>query len=244
MEIDGVEIEPLASAGVHVNIGQRYSVLITADQAPETYTMRSALEQDCFLPFSTYTSSGLEGAGYSAVGALQYEDTPSNHHHHRAPAAAAAAANPDGCHDLPFDAPVPRRPEAAYALVGPADPRYAVDFQFRQAGAVNRIFVNRTSWAPYVGDATLWQALGQDFSSLSGGSGDGGGYNNWGFRLDQQVLLVPQGSGAVQVSVNSLDVMEHPFHMHGECSREILPGCGKVGRGGMTRGVFIDRPTD
>lgn len=44
---------------------------------------------------------------------------------------------------------------------------------------------------------------------------EGGLYHSWGFRLDQQVLLVPDGSRAVQVAINSLDAMEHPFHMHG-----------------------------
>lgn len=230
VEVDGVEVEPLAAAGVHVNIGQRYSVLVRATRPAGAYAIRQTLERECFLPFSTYESSGLAVAGYEARGVLRYEgfegfegvvvggapptspegttttrqeeddDPPSN-------------PNPWGCRDLPFDQPVPMRPEAAYPL-SPNDPEHVLDFQFRQAGEVNRIFLNRTSWAPYRDDALLWQALEQNFSQGPREQNEGGGsYHNWGFRLDQQVLLVPDRSQAVQVVLNSLDVMEHPFHM-------------------------------
>lgn len=219
VEMDGVEVEPIPARGVHVNIGQRYSVMITADQAVGEYVIRSALEKECFLPFSTYTSAGLESIGYEARGILRYEGAVAGGTDLGANATTTTTTltssdnnnntntNPQGCYDLPFDVPRPRRPEVAYELAE-ADPQYAVDFQFRQVGEVNRIFLNRTSWAPYRDDATLWQAVEQDFVP-----GEGGSYNNWGFRLDQQVLLVPDGSGVVQVAINSLDVMEHPFHM-------------------------------
>lgn len=220
VEMDGVEVEPIPVRGVHANIGQRYSVMVTADQAVGEYVIRSALEKDCFLPFSTYTSAGLESIGYEARGILRYEGAVAGRMDLGANATTATTTsasskntttnkntNPQGCYDMPFDVPRPRRPETAYELAE-ADPQYAVDFQFRQVGEVNRIFINRTSWAPYRDDAMLWQAVEQEFVP-----GEGGSYNNWGFRLDQQVLLVPDGSGVVQVAINSLDVMEHPFHM-------------------------------
>lgn len=52
-------------------------------------------------------------------------------------------------------------------------------------------------------------------------------YHNWGFRLDQQVLLVPDGSGVAQVAINSLDAMEHPFHMHGHSVQVVGWGPGR-----------------
>lgn len=213
VEIDGVEVEPIPVPGVHVNIGQRYSVLVTADQAVGEYAIRSSLERECFLPFSTYTSAGLESNGYEARGVLRYEGATRGEADlvdETAPPLllnTSSNTNPRGCYDMPFDLPRPRRAEGAYVLA-PADPRLAVDFQFRQVGEVNRIFLNRTSWAAYRDDATLWQAVEQEFVP-----GRGGSYNNWDFRLDQQILLVPDGSAAVQVAINSLDIMEHPFHM-------------------------------
>lgn len=232
VEIDGVEVEPIVSQGVHVNIGQRYSVIISATEKVGDYTIRSGLEKECFLPYSTYTSSGLESIGYQAKGILRYErdeesegeetleeqDTDEQKEE-------AETTNPWGCGDMPFDMPKPMRQEAAYEL-REGDPTHIVDFQFRQVGEINRIFLNKTSWSPYQDDATLWQVASDerdnDFTTDAGGV-----YHNWGFRLDQQVLLVPDGSGAAQVAINSLDAMEHPFHMHGHSVQVVGWGPGR-----------------
>lgn len=84
----------------------------------------------------------------------------------------------------------------------------------------------QTSWSPYQDDATLWQVAADerdsDFTTDAGGV-----YHNWGLRLDQQVLLVPDGSGAAQVAINSLDAMEHPFHMHGHSVQVVGWGPGR-----------------
>lgn len=150
VEIDGVEVEPIVSQGVHVNIGQRYSVIISATEKVGDYTIRSSLEKDCFLPYSTYISSGLESIGYEAKGILRYEN-------HEAPEETTREAeetvqvrreetttNPWGCSDMPFDMPKPKRHEAAYEL-GEGDPTHILDFQFRQVGEINRIFLNKVS---------------------------------------------------------------------------------------------------
>ncbi|KAG8167322.1 hypothetical protein KVR01_003011 [Diaporthe batatas] len=248
VEIDGVEVEPIVSRGVHVNIGQRYSVMIKATEKVGDYTIRSALEKDCFLPYSTYTSSGLESVGYEARGILRYErdgeseggtitegqDTAQGRREE-------TTTNPWGCGDMPFDMPKPMRQEAAYELGdggGGGDPTHILDFQFRQVGEINRIFLNKTSWSPYQDDATLWQAAdttrarvfasaGAGTSTSTSAGGTGGVYHNWGLRLDQQVLLVPDGSGAAQVAINSLDAMEHPFHMHGHSVQVVGWGPGR-----------------
>lgn len=228
VEIDGVEVEPIAAQGVHINIGQRYSVIINASQpGGGEYTIRSTLERGCFLPFATYNNSALASSGHEARGILRYDSASDDDNNDTQPLSSSEALNnitsspsvytnpnPQGCFDLPFDTPQPKRPEAAYPLAE-NDPQYSIDFQFRQVGEINRIFLNRTSWAPYTTDATLWQALDQNFDATSSGAKGGGAYHNWDFRLDQQVLLVPEGSTSVQVALNSLDVMEHPFHMHG-----------------------------
>lgn len=244
-----MEVEPIAAQGVHVNIGQRYSVIVNASREPEDggeYAIRSTLERECFLPFATYNNTALANSGYEARGILKYEysspvveeegavdaDDDNDNDTKNKPSTALTITdsspsaytnpNPQLCFDLPFDTPIPKRPEEAYPLAA-NDPQYTIDFQFRQVGEVNRIFLNRTSWAAYTSEATLWQALDQTFDYAAGAEDAGGAYHNWGFRLDQQVLLVPEGSGSVQVAVNSLDVMEHPFHMHGELMNETRP---------------------
>ncbi|KAJ4390772.1 hypothetical protein N0V93_004370 [Gnomoniopsis smithogilvyi] len=252
VEIDGVEVEPIEAQGVHVNIGQRYSVIVNASQPGGEYAMRSTLERECFLPFATYNNTALASNGYEARGILKYDSTsrenqtnedddhpsttlnisnnPSNY----------SNPNPQLCFDLPFDTPISKRPEEAYPLAT-NDPQYMIDFQFRQVGEVNRIFLNRTSWAAYTSDATLWQALDQTFD-YAPGADVGGAYHNWDFRLDQQVLLVPEGSGSVQVVVNSLDVMEHPFHMHGHTVQIVGWGPGRYMPGSSATTWNLENP--
>lgn len=150
VEIDGVEVEPLVTQGVHVNIGQRYSVIISATEKVGDYTIRSALEKDCFLPYSTYISSGLESIGYEVKGILRYDRDEESEGEGTMKEDAVqekreeTTTNPWGCGDMPFDMPKPMRQEAAYEL-GPGDPTHILDFQFRQVGEINRIFLNKVS---------------------------------------------------------------------------------------------------
>lgn len=150
VEIDGVEVEPLVSQGVHVNIGQRYSVIIKATEKVGDYTIRSSLEKDCFLPYSTYTSSGLESIGYQAKGILRYERDEESEGEATEEKDAVKeepeenTTNPWGCGDMPFDMPKPMQQEPAYEL-GEGDPTHILDFQFRQVGEINRIFLNKVS---------------------------------------------------------------------------------------------------
>lgn len=153
VEIDGIEVEPIPSRGVYVNIGQRYSVIVDANQTSGNYYMRATLPQTCFTPFCPYTSTGLVSIDYQAKGVLSYEgvsikDEPIGF--------AGNTSNPygidtnlvrgdvwEGCDDMPFDMPIPVRKEAAID-VSPKN-QHSVLFQFRQAGEVNRIFINRVS---------------------------------------------------------------------------------------------------
>ncbi|EON97697.1 putative diphenol oxidase protein [Phaeoacremonium minimum UCRPA7] len=153
VEIDGIEVEPIASRGVYVNIGQRYSVIVNANQTSGNYYMRATLPQTCFTPFCPYTSTGLVSIDYQVKGVLSYEgvsikDEPIGF--------VGNTSNPfgvdtnlvrgdvwEGCDDMPFDMPIPMRKEAAID-VSPNN-QHSVIFQFRQAGEVNRIFINRVS---------------------------------------------------------------------------------------------------
>ncbi|KAL1874919.1 hypothetical protein VTK73DRAFT_10399 [Phialemonium thermophilum] len=232
VEIDGVEVEPITDRGVYVNVGQRYSVLVRADGPPGRYQMRATLPQTCFVPYCPYTSTGLESIGYQARGILSYLDEDGAGQHngtqagHSTPSppllgVAGNTSNPygvstnhlrgkvwEGCDDMPFDMPVPKRKRPAVEV--DEDNCHSVAFQFQQVGEINRIFINRTSWAAYQEDAQIWQAMEQSFTP-----GNGGSYNNWGFRLDQQVLLIPKAGRGAQIAINSRDIMEHPFHFHG-----------------------------
>jgi len=151
VELDGVEISPITARGVYLNIGQRASVVVSADQAPGNYYIRATLPRTCFLPYAPYTSAGLASGEYAVRGVMSYDDisprvTPIG--------VVGNVSNPygvenngvrghvwEGCDDLPFDMPKPMREVAAYE-VSEENKQY-IEYAFRQSQHVNRIFINK-----------------------------------------------------------------------------------------------------
>lgn len=160
VEMDGVEVEPIPSRGVYVNVGQRYSVIVRADQAAGSYHMRATLPQTCFVPYCPHTSTGLESIGYEARALLSYDGSGDGD---RLPVVAGVAGNTsnphgaarnrlrgdvwEGCDDMSFDEPVPVRRRPA-VRVAEGD-MHSVTFQFQRAGEVNRISINRVGFPSF-----------------------------------------------------------------------------------------------
>lgn len=235
VEIDGHEIEPIVATGVNVNIGQRYSVILHANQTAGNYAMRASLPQTCFIPFNTYSSTGLVSTNYQVSGIISYDSTspsiPTIGTAGNTTNPSGASRNPfnnliyEGCNDMPFDAAVPKRVEAALNA-SVANTHYIV-WSFNQAQNVDRIFVNKTAWAPMERNASFFKALDTDWSNSSTVSAS----NTFG--LNQQLLTL-DSSGAAQLVINSIDTMEHPWHMHGHSFQVVGWGWDVYGAGNTT----------
>ncbi|RYP25120.1 hypothetical protein DL765_000001 [Monosporascus sp. GIB2] len=230
VELDGVEVAPLeGQRGVYLNVGQRASVVVRADApgAPGNYMIRGTLPRTCFLPYAPYASAGLErSAAYEVRGVLSYDGAPDPDADEPigivdgGGSGGRNTSNPygvenngvrgdvwEGCDDMPFDLPKPMRARRAVEVSSEANMHY-IEYMFRQAQDVNRIFINKTAYSPLPNNATLWKALEQDFTAESANS-----YNSWDFGLNQQVLLIPEADKGVQIVINSRDAMEHPWHL-------------------------------
>ncbi|KAI1747539.1 hypothetical protein F4782DRAFT_543438 [Xylaria castorea] len=232
VELDGVEIFPISARGIYLNIGQRASVIITANQTVGNYYIRATLPQTCFLPYVPYSSAGLAAGEYAAKGILSYDDVPVD----SSPIGVMGnISNPygvenngargdvwEGCDDMPFDLPKPMREIPAYDV--PEDNKHYIEYMFRQAQGVNRIFINKTAYAPLSNNATLWKAMEQQFVASKANS-----YNSWDFGLNQQVLLIPEADKGAQIVINSRDAMEHPWHLHGHSFQIVGWGPGLFG---------------
>ncbi|KAI0388836.1 multicopper oxidase [Xylariaceae sp. FL0594] len=226
VELDGVEISPLAARGVYLNIGQRASVVVTADQTPGNYHSRATLPRTCFLPYAPYTSAGLASGGYAVQGILSYDVVDPG----EGPVGAAGNVSNaygvetngvrgdvwEGCDDMPFDMPKPMREVAAYDV--PEENKQYIEYAFRQAQNINRIFINKASLIhpslPPLREENERRELEQKFVASEANA-----YNSWNFGLDQQVLLIPEADKGAQIVINSQDVMEHPWHLHGMGAR-------------------------
>ncbi|OTA94787.1 putative multicopper oxidase [Hypoxylon sp. CO27-5] len=222
VELDGVEIEPITARGVYLNLGQRVSVILTADQTPGSYYVRASIPKTCFLPYSTYTSAGLQGAEYGVKGILSYGKDGNTSNPYGVENNGLRGDVWEGCDDMPFDMPVPMRKEPA-VNVSEANMHY-IEYAFRQAQEVNRIFVNKTSYSSLPNNATLWKAVEQKFTPDRANS-----YNSWDFGLNQQVLLIPDADHGAQIVINSKDAMEHPWHLHGHTFQIVGWGSGAFG---------------
>ncbi|KAI0531744.1 Cupredoxin [Xylaria digitata] len=232
VELDGIEISPIMARGVYLNIGQRASVIITANQTAGNYYIRATLPKTCFLPYVPYTNDGLAAGKYEVKGILSYYDVPLD----ETPIGIMGnTSNPygvenngvrgdvwEGCDDMPFDLPKPICEMQAYEV--PEENKHYIEYMFRQAQDVNRIFINKTAYAPLPDNATLWKAIEQQFVAAKVNS-----YNSWGFGLSQQVLLVPGANKGAQVVINSRDAMEHPWHLHGHTFQIVGWGPGLFG---------------
>ncbi|CAH0039671.1 unnamed protein product [Clonostachys solani] len=211
VEIDGVEVEPIPSTRVFVNPGQRYSVVMAANQTVGNYRIRATADTSCFtLPALGRTN--LAPFNFEATGIMSYSDadpgaTPiGSPWDLEAPIIEGIANEPWtlSCRDLPFNLPKPMRKCDAYH-VGEKNHHYFT-FQRKSENGVVRTSVNDTYFSPLEGNATIWKVPEQDFSiqNLNAQS------PKWDFGKNQLVLVSRDSGKTAQIVMNSGSMMMHP----------------------------------
>lgn len=121
VEVDGVEVEAVATTRVFVNPGQRYSVLVVANQTVGVYKMRATAARGCF--HRGKGSLGLDEVGWEGSGVLVYEGGEDKEGG-GAPWDLLAKGNElfgeepwvKRCRDLPFERARPVRRVGAYEV--------------------------------------------------------------------------------------------------------------------------------
>ncbi|KAJ3549143.1 hypothetical protein NM208_g655 [Fusarium decemcellulare] len=239
VEIDGVEVEPILTTRVFMNPGQRYSVIIVADQPVGNYAMRAVAARSCFH-YMGHKKEWMPTTKFEATAILSYDDTDTE---------AKLIGNPwnlkstnntgvgnepwiDECSDLPFDLPRPMRERRAYE-VGSRN-RHYFDFRVIKSEEGARTLINETYFRPVLDNATLWVA------SQPSASSDSRIKNvDWDFGPDQHVLHSDEDGGA-QIVINSKNMMIHPWHLHGI---KTLKSSHKMTVVGWGEGSFGANPT-
>ena len=152
VEIDGTEIEPIATTRVFLNPGQRYSVLISANQTVGNYKMRVAAARSCFhLGHMGEGAPSLASVNYQAVGILSYDDVDDELKPIGNPWDLSAKSNTisgkepwdSACRDLPFDLPQPKTKKMA---TGVGDGNYhSFTFSREDINGTVRSYINDVS---------------------------------------------------------------------------------------------------
>ncbi|KAI9745890.1 MAG: hypothetical protein M1818_000571 [Claussenomyces sp. TS43310] len=202
IEADGTMVEPLGVHRLDINIAQRYSFILTADQALDNYWIRAEMNTNCFT-----TANDVLNPDVRAV--LSYSNTST------VPDATSvdwADALEQTCTDLNSTQLIPTEVEAAPT----ADVVYALEISF-QIGAdeLDVARINSTSWQqPTI--PTLNQALAGLHSSNSTAASafNVAGLSNAYDQSTQLVLSVPT-TQVVDLIITNLDDGAHPFHLHG-----------------------------
>ncbi|PKS12408.1 hypothetical protein jhhlp_000612 [Lomentospora prolificans] len=216
VEIDGTEVEPIATTRVFVNPGQRYSVLVSANQTAGNYFLRASAATPCFhLPRGG--AANLAGLNNEAVAILTYDDIDPKSGVIGLPWDLRSKSNADfgtepwamECDDLPYDVAKPVRKEKEYE-VGERNYHY-FSFERHTVGGHVQTIINETTYKPLQNDATLWNVMEQ-FSSTQDADSPA---RNGDFALDQVLITSQDADGGAQIVVNNRAMMMHPFHLHG-----------------------------
>ncbi|KAK0654913.1 multicopper oxidase-domain-containing protein [Cercophora newfieldiana] len=231
IEIDGVEVEPIAATRVFMNPGQRYSVLVTTNQTAGNYKMHVAAARSCF--HMGHGTSSFASVNYEAIGILSYDDTDLNAADIGKPWDLFGASNnvtgkepwESQCRDLPFNLPKPIRKLAAYE-VGERN-NHSFTFSRENVNGTVRTYINEILYEPLLDDAVLWR-VNKVETQQKGLSA------NWTFGADQFVMVSQDVDKGVQIVVNSNAMMMHPFHLHGQQFQIVGWGPGIFGEGGET----------
>ncbi|KAI9280823.1 Cupredoxin [Umbelopsis sp. AD052] len=187
VEADGVAMKPVAIDRVPIQVAQRYSLIVEANQTVGNYWMRAIINQNCLA----YTNDALNPVVLAAVHYEGANGTTPN-------SSDPGYSDPVDCVDLdPSDLKPVDGMDAP-----PYDVSYYIEASF-QAIREDRIrygYMNTTSWSPLQNTSTLQQA--------------NAGVTTFDTNT-QFVLTPPDNATVIQLIIQNFDDGSHPFHLHG-----------------------------
>lgn len=197
IEADATVVEPVEVHRLSINIAQRYSVIVSANQPEANYFIRADMITTCFAQPNPVLDSLV-------LGILSYTETTTTPTTLDWDPSEATV-----CQDLNSTLLTPSEEISA----PPADVLYhfTVSFQIG-AYALDRGFFNETTWKPAT-IPTINQAVHgmRNASTAHLFAADG---VSSGFSDSQLVVSVPKGR-IVDLLIQNLDDGAHPFHLHG-----------------------------
>ncbi|KAH9960009.1 multicopper oxidase 2A [Russula dissimulans] len=198
IEADGTLLAPTQVSGVTVEVAQRHSVLLYANQTSSpngTYWMRATLQTDMF----TYNQPGQNVDIRGVIRYVLFVLDPTLNPASADPGPGVSGLpGANGTTDLvPL---LPSLPPNATRSVS-----MTVSFQSTSDGQFLG-FINSTSWEPLSGQSTLLAVRNNPAGYAPIGAGLGAG---------DQLLFTEDSIQVVDLRVDNLDDGDHPFHLHG-----------------------------
>ncbi|TDL26288.1 multicopper oxidase 2A [Rickenella mellea] len=194
IEVDGTIVQPMQIAGVQLGVAQRISVLLTTNQKPNVYWMRSELDTAMY----NYVNPGQVT---DIRGVIRYSNFKSN------VTVPVNTTDPGpGNPKVPDFSEAAARP--AIAVNPPASTKqYDLSFIFNPGPTGGVLaFINNISWVPLTNTFTMTEVQAAPITFAPEGLQ----------TLNQNTLVLTEMNlQTIDLRVNNLDNGPHPFHLHG-----------------------------
>lgn len=221
-EIDGVDVAPVLEKTLLIAPGQRYSVVLTANETStpdRAFWLRARITTHCF---AEYTLAGKDNPQAAAI--VRYTDVGDRHHQHQQldPARIPTTGGDSGAYIVVCQDMNTRQPTSVYQPVpAVAAPEYADhSYYFRlnleiHGYQLQRGYLNESSYRPNLLSPALYRAVdGLHDGNASYIGADGAGTLS-AFSPSNELVLAHKDIKVIDLIFQNFDEGSHPLHLHG-----------------------------
>ncbi|KAG0365316.1 Cupredoxin [Gamsiella multidivaricata] len=217
IEADGTDLNPIMVESLPINTGQRYSVIVTANQDVQNYWMRAEMGTACLPNTTTNLDPVILGEiRYQGAGATTPTSVgrfvPAPAQKGQLPQVNPAFA--EACEDLDLNM---LHPLKSQPVLEPITNSFLIRISFKknQEDNIVRGYMNDITYAGNAWNPTIVQNLNTSVV----------------YEVNQHVMKIERRNAIVQIILDNSLGDEHPFHLHGHTFQVIAQGKGMYEEG-------------
>ncbi|GBC00009.1 hypothetical protein RclHR1_03700016 [Rhizophagus clarus] len=194
IELEGIYVKPTIIKKLPINVGQRYSVIVDANQPIGNYFIRGTLDKRC-TPNNNATTNFNSAIDWNGLGILRYEGAENTK-----PNSKEFNDDFKPCRDLNKKHSLPLKPITKYD--GHVSDFVNITIAFgRDSNQRLEALVNNVSFVPQMNDATV-NKITRDFAPKD-------------LPKEENSVIFNHNGGIAELYVWNNNTADHPFHMHG-----------------------------
>ncbi|CAG8647551.1 4895_t:CDS:10, partial [Funneliformis caledonium] len=191
IECEGENLKPVIFNKINIAVGQRYSVIITADKEIKNYWIRAEIVHECIMAYTPESTLNV-----NVTGILRYQGAPEED-----PTTLDWNEDTILCRDIDHNLlklyeprPVPE----------PVTDSFTFHITFRRNERdVLKAFINNSTFVPDIYDPTVNNIMA------------GGNMEAKDLEPNQNAFLYDTENGVVEIILLNENGGTHPFHLHG-----------------------------
>ncbi|CAI2167772.1 17337_t:CDS:10 [Funneliformis geosporum] len=208
IEADGSYTIPYTVNRLPIAIGQRYSVIVKADQKIDNYWIRASIDSRCILN-TTETLNSNSAINYNVTGILRYIGAEKIE-----PTTTAFTEELPVCLGVPQNNLKLLKPEP---VPGPVTDHILFNVTFgTDQFNISRAFINNSSFVGDINDPTIKKLATHEINSVAE------------IPLKANAYPLENPDGVVDITILNSNGGIHPFHLHGHIFYVLGTGPGLV----------------